>query len=74
MEVRQLKYGKSASKILTFTRSSQQNKYHHNAWVSLVTISYSKPEVITSFDAYIDVCYKIENYEVTHLSSMSSRG
>ena len=31
MEVRQLKYGKSASKILMFTRSSRQNKYHHNA-------------------------------------------
>ena len=39
-------------------------------WQSVI----SKPEVITSFGAYIDVCYKIENYEVTHLSSMSSCG
>ena len=74
MEVRQLKFGKSASKILMFTRSSHQNKYHHNARVSLVTISHFEAKVITSFGAYIDVCYKVENYEVTHLSSMSSRG
>ena len=36
----------------------------------------SKPELITSFGEYqyivwYDVCYKVENYEVTHLSSMS---
>ena len=39
-------------------------------WQSVI----SKPEVITSFGAYTDVYYKIENYEVTHLSSMSSCG
>ena len=73
MEVRQLKCEKSSSKILMFTRSNRESKYHHNVLVSLVTV-ISKPEVITSFDAYIGVCNKIESYEVTHLSSMSSRG
>ena len=37
-------------------------------WKSVI----SKPEVITSFGAYIDVCYKIENYEVTQLIACPS--
>ena len=32
MEVRQMKYGKSAIKILMFTGSSQHNKYRHNVY------------------------------------------
>ena len=57
------------------TRNSRKNNYDYNSRLSFVKISYFlKFNVFTSDSTYTEICYKIDDYEVKHLSDMSTHG